>query len=94
MAVAKKVVAKKSNRSKVTKAAAALTTVQTLLNGQVTGSVPAEGSIGDAAYQIARNSGLKSYAILVDGVKVTTEGASHPLKGHSSIEIFAKETRG
>lgn len=85
---------KKAKRKAASRGASAPTVVQTLLNGQVTGSVPASGSIGDAAFKVARENGLKSYAILVDGVKVTTEGASQPLKGHSSIEVFAKETRG
>jgi hypothetical protein len=93
MAVAKRKVAGKRKAAAAPKAAAP-TTIQTLLNGQVVGSVPAEGSIGDAAYAIARGNGLKSYAILCDGVKVTSEGASQPLKGHTSIEVFAKETRG
>jgi hypothetical protein len=43
---------------------------------------------------MARANGLKTYSILVDGVKVTTEGAGKPLAGAKSIEIFAKETRG
>lgn len=90
MAVAKRKVVKR----KVAAKAAAPTSVQTLLNGQVIGSIPAEGSIGDAAHKIARDQGLKSYAILVDGVKVTSEGAAAALKGHSSLEVFAKETRG
>lgn len=91
MAVAKRKVKRKAVAHK---AAAAPSQVQTLLNGQVVGSIPAEGSIGDAAYKIARESGLKSYAILVDGVKATTANAALPLKGHASLEIFAKETRG
>jgi len=70
--------------------------VQALLNGQPTGVVtPTAGqSIGDVAMQIAREHQLKTYSILVDGCKVTTEGASKPLAGATSIEIFAKETRG
>lgn len=70
--------------------------VQQLLNGQPTGVVvPGAGAtIGAVAMDMARANGLKTYSILVDGTKVTTEGASKPLAGHKSIEIFAKETRG
>lgn len=70
--------------------------VQQLLNGQPTGVVIPESrqTIGSVAMEMARSNGLKTYSILVDGTKVTTEGASKPLAGHRSIEIFAKETRG
>lgn len=70
--------------------------VQQLLNGQPTGVVIPEAgqTIGAVAMEMARSNGLKTYSILVDGTKVTTEGASKPLSGHRSIEIFAKETRG
>lgn len=70
--------------------------VQQLLNGQPTGVVVPEAgaTIGAVAMEMARANGLKTYSILVDGTKVTTEGAGKPLAGHKSIEIFAKETRG
>jgi hypothetical protein len=69
--------------------------VQMLLNGQAVGEVdPAGLSISQCANNIARENGLKSYSILVNGTKVTTEGAGKPLAGAKSIEVFAKETRG
>ena len=69
--------------------------VQMLLNGQAVGEVDPTGlSISQCANNIARENGLKSYSILVNGVKVTTEGAGKPLTGTKTIEIFAKETRG
>ena len=69
--------------------------VQMLLNGQAVGEVDPTGlSISQCANNIARENGLKSYSILVNGVKVTTDGAGKPLAGARSIEVFAKETRG
>lgn len=69
--------------------------VSMLLNGQAVGQIsPTTQTVGDVANQIARDHGLKSYSILVNGVKVTTEGASKKLAGARTIEIFAKETRG
>jgi hypothetical protein len=70
--------------------------VQCLLNGPPCGVVsnPEGLSIAQAANQIARDNGLKSYSILVDGVKVGVEEAAKALSGHKSIEVFAKETRG
>lgn len=67
-----------------------------MLNGQSTGMhTPAAGdTIGSVANEVARNSSLKSYSILVNGVKVTTEGAGKGLAGVKTLEIFAKETRG
>lgn len=68
--------------------------VQTIVNGQVTGSVVPNGSIGDALNTLARDSGLKSYSARVNGVPITSEQAAGPLAGAKSIEIFAKDTRG
>jgi len=69
--------------------------VQMLLNGQNVGEVDPSGlSISQCANNIARENGLKSYSILINGTKVGTEEAGKPLSGARTIEVFAKETRG
>lgn len=84
-----------ATRKKAAKRAATSHQVSMLLNGQAVGQIsPTTQTVGDVANQIARDHGLKSYSILVNGVKVTTEGASKKLAGARSIEVFAKETRG
>ena len=96
MAVARKAKSASKRASRSSGGSAASKEVQVLLNGQPTGVViPESGqSIGAVAMNLAREHQLKTYSILVDGCKVTTEGASKPLAGATSIEIFAKETRG
>lgn len=71
-------------------------TVVLMLNGQSSGvHTPAGGdTVGAVAQGIARNAGLKSYSILVNGTKIGTEAAANGLRGVTSIEVFAKETRG
>ena len=82
------------------RAAKAPASVALMLNGQAVGqrSVADLGSqtIGEVANSIAREHGLKSYSILIDGVKVTTEQAGRSLAAAhaTSLEVFAKETRG
>lgn len=68
--------------------------VQTIVNGQVTGTIPPDGTIGDAAMNMARREGLKSYSVRVNGVPVTAAEAGGSLAGAKSIEVFAKDTRG
>lgn len=76
-------------------AAAAPSQVAMVLNGNAVGMVdPVGKSIGQVAQDIAREHGLKTYSVLVDGVKVLADGASASLQGHRTIEVFAKETRG
>jgi hypothetical protein len=71
------------------------TQVQRLINGQPAGIVSSgDMTIGQAASDLARDNGLKTYSILVNGTKVTTEGASKRLAGAATLEVFAKETRG
>lgn len=67
-----------------------------MLNGQSIGmhSPKAGDTVGSVANSIAAGNGLKSYSILANGTKVTTEGAGKGLSGVRSIEVFAKETRG
>lgn len=67
-----------------------------MLNGQSIGMhTPKAGdTIGSVANSVAAGNGLKSYSILANGTKVTTEGAGKGLAGVKSIECFAKETRG
>lgn len=75
--------------------AAAPSQVAMVLNGNAVGMVDPSGkSIGQVAQDIAREHGLKTYSVLVDGVKVLADGASASLQGHRTIEVFAKETRG
>jgi len=95
MTVRKKV-AKRASRATASTSSRVSAKVQTILNGQLVGEVDPTGlTIGQAAQTIAKAHGIKSYSILVDGgMKITAEEASHALAGHTSIECFAKETRG
>jgi len=70
--------------------------VQTILNGQPVGEVDPTGlTIAQAAQTIAKAHGIKSYSILLNGgMKVTADEAGTALAGATSIEVFAKETRG
>ena len=70
--------------------------VQTILNGQPVGEVDPTGlTIAQAANTIAKAHGIKSYSILLNGgMKVTADEAGTALAGATSIEVFAKETRG
>lgn len=70
--------------------------VQLIVNGQSRGTVNPFGlSISQAANNLAKDNGIKSYSVLLDGgMKVGTEDAAQPLEGHVSLEVFAKETRG
>lgn len=82
-------------KKKARKVAAKVKMVTMLLNGQTVGTVdPAGKSIAEVGLQIAREHGLKSYSILVNGTKVTDAGSTKPLAGAQTIEVFAKETRG
>jgi len=69
--------------------------VQLLLNGQVIGEIqPGTQSIGAAAVQVAKDHGLKTFSILVNGQKVLEGDATKALAGARSLEVFAKEARG
>jgi hypothetical protein len=87
--------AKAKKAAPATQAAKAPTTVTMLLNGQTVGVLePGTQSIAEAGAEIARKNGLKTYSILIDGTKVSTEDGNRPIAGHVSIEVFAKEARG
>lgn len=77
---------------------ASATTTAILLNGQATGQRTRESlgsqTVGEVAQGVAREHGLKSFSILVNGVKASTEDAGKAAAGNVSIEVFAKETRG
>lgn len=76
-------------------AATAPTQVAMVLNGNAIGMVDPTGkTIGQVGQDIAREHGLKTYSILVDGRKCLAEDAAKPLTGATTIEVFAKETRG
>lgn len=75
-------------------AEAAAQPVTTMVNGQVVGSIPGEGTIVDAAKQLASSQGLKAFSIRINGATVKAPDASKPLKGVKTLEIFAKDTRG
>lgn len=82
-------------KKKARKVAAKVKMVTMLLNGQTVGTVDPTGkSIAEVGLQIAREHGLKSYSILVNGTKVTDAGSTKGLSGAQTIEVFAKETRG
>lgn len=94
--MAKKAKRATARRSTPARARAVSDVVQLIVNGQSRGTVhPAGLSISQAANNLARDNGIKSYSILLDGgMKVGTEEAGLPLEGHVSLEVFAKETRG
>lgn len=84
-----------AKKKAVRKAASKRKMVTMLLNGQTVGTVDPTGkSIAEVGLSIAREHGLKSYSILVNGHKVTDAGSTKPLSGAQTIECFAKETRG
>ena len=70
--------------------------VQLIVNGQPAGTkAPGSLSISEVANELAKSHGIKSYSVLLDGgMRVGTEEAGQALAGHTSLEIFAKETRG
>jgi len=70
--------------------------VNLILNGQPQGTVDPTGlTIAQAANNLAKAHGIKSYSILLNGgMKVTTDEAGAALAGATSLEVFAKETRG
>lgn len=87
--------AKKRVKKAAARKVAAPKAVNILINGQATGQITPEAqTIAEVANQVAKEHGLKSYSILVNGTKVTTENANKPLAGATSLEVFAKETRG
>jgi len=90
----KKKVSKAAGRTATPRQAAAPAQVKTIVNGQVTGQIAATGTIGDAAMALARDAGLKSYSVRVNGVPVTATEAAGSLAGAHSLEVFAKDTRG
>lgn len=100
MAVKRKTASSKSKRAGASKTPVvkAAATTALLLNGQAVGQQTSaeigDQTVGQVANKIARDHGLKSYSILVNGVKCSTEEAGKPLAGAISIEVFAKETRG
>jgi hypothetical protein len=85
---------KKKARKATSRTPAAPAQVKTIVNGQVQGQIAATGTIGDAAMALARDNGLKSYSVRVNGVPVTAQEAAGSLAGAQSLEVFAKDTRG
>lgn len=85
-----------ATRKKAAKRAATPKQIVLMLNGQSIGMhIPKAGdTVGSVANSVAAGNGLKSYSILINGSKVTTEGAGKGLSGVRTLEIFAKETRG
>jgi hypothetical protein len=66
-----------------------------LVNGQVTGSVDyQEGvtTLSGVSSQMAKDHGLRSFTIKVNGTKTTDLNRS--MKGVKSIELVAKDSRG
>lgn len=92
----KKTAKRSASKAKVASHGAATTAI--LLNGQATGQRTRESlgsqTVGEVAQGVAREHGLKSFSILVNGVKASTEDAGKAAAGNVSIEVFAKETRG
>lgn len=91
----RKAAKRSSSRAKV---ATKHQSIALMLNGQAVGQMTladaGSKTVGEVANSIAKDHGLKSYSILVNGVKASTEDAGKALAGNQSIEVFAKETRG
>ena len=68
--------------------------ITVMVNGQVTGTIPDDNTIGKAAEAIATKAGLRSFSIKIDGKKVEQPDANKSLKGVKTFEIFAKDARG
>ena len=93
---ARKAAPRRAAGSTAQAAPAAPAQVILLLNGQSSGiHTPVEGdTVGSVANRIAKEAGLKSYSILVNGTKIDVTAAGNSLKGVQTVEVFAKETRG
>ena len=71
--------------------------VSVMVNGQVVGTVPNSALLGQAANDIAKTHGLRTYSLKVNGKKLTaTSDVGKSLKEwHAkSIELYAKDSRG
>jgi hypothetical protein len=92
---AKKVVKKAASRSSRKAVAPVSTTFQAIVNGTIKGNYPLTGTIGEAAMNLAREAGIKSYNVRVNGVPIDETVAGQALTAkHVSVEVFAKDTRG
>ena len=70
--------------------------VSVRVNGESVGEVEDSETLGQVAGRHARNHGLKTFSVLVNGSKATTEQGSKTLKdlGARAVELVAKEARG
>jgi hypothetical protein len=68
--------------------------VTIMVNGQVAGTIPAEGTILSAASAAAQAHGLKTYSLRINGKPAKQPDANKSLSGVSTLEVFAKDTRG
>lgn len=69
-------------------------TIELVINGTSKGRINTSGqTVGAFVTAQARNYGLKSFSVYVDGAKFFTEQANNPLTG-SKVEIVAKDARG
>lgn len=68
--------------------------VTVMVNGEVTGTIPDDVTIGAASEKIATQAGLRSFSIKLDGKKIEHLNANKTLKGVTTIELFAKDARG
>lgn len=69
-------------------------TIELVINGTSKGRISNSGqTVGAFVTAQARNYGLKSFSVYVDGSKFYTEQANNPLSG-SKVEIVAKDARG
>lgn len=68
--------------------------VTVLVNGQVTGTVPDTGTVGAVAESVAQKAGMRSFCIKIDGKKAETPDANKSLKGVTTFEVYAKDSRG
>lgn len=63
------------------------------IGGEVRGTASQIETMGDVAGRFARERGIKSFAVEIDGVRATTDMAKKPLTGVRSMEIIPKDSR-
>lgn len=68
--------------------------VTILVNGQVTGQMDSNITIGAASEAIASKAGLRTFSIKLDGKKLEQPDSNKTLKGATTFELFAKDARG
>ena len=68
--------------------------ITVMVNGQVTGSILDDQTLGAAAEAIATKAGVRSFSVKINGKKVEQPEYGASLKGVKTFEIYAKDSRG